>query len=230
MASRKTDSLIDAIGQIDGRFIEEARSVTPAALAGYRRQRKGKRILPVLLAAAVAAAVILPVMIGLMVRDKSGQSMPSGTVAGILTGGTESPSSGAVPAEDILAAELLSLPADALSGHRTEPDVPPADGVCRLVWTTGDGNYYGVSVTDPGDLETLAGCLDDPASFVPAPDGSAYTGGLRFWICTGNGLSVSPYLLYGAFGAGNLFDYSPETVPSPDFASFLVRLIRGNLD
>ncbi len=220
MASERTDRLIDAMGQIDARYIEEARLATPFTFA--RLRRKGRRVLPVLLAAALSLVTVAAVMIGLMTRDKSGPGSQNGTAVG--------PVGDPMLSADPLSAQLLHFTPGQLKDLRIDPDIPLQDGVCRLVWTTDRVSYYGVTVTDPQDLRRLSAYLNDPKSFENGSGEAVSDTGLYFWICTGSGYSVSPYLLYGAWGVGNLFDYSPETLPSSDFVAFLVQLIHKNLD
>lgn len=216
MASKKVSDLIDAIGQIDERFIEQARIATPFTFLRLHRRRS--RLLPTLLAAAISLAAILSVTLYLATANR-GDKAPE--EPGVTQGGVigDSPDSA-----DLLTVELLAMSDSSKAAQKIEkPDRAFADGVCRLVWTLDGESYYAVSVTDSDDLAKLRDYLLEPSSF---ESGSGDPGDLRFWICTGNGLSASPYLLYGAWGCGNLFDYRPETVPSDSFSSFLVQLIQ----
>lgn len=222
---KKLDGLIDAIGQIDESFIHEAGNVTPFTFAGFRKKKR--RILPILLAAALSCALLLGVFTILNTPDKSGFDRVPGQTD--VPGNTATRPDGP-KGNDPLEVSLLSLKKEQLDGHRINGNELFLDGICRLIWTVGDGSYYAVTITGEKDLSRLGEYLSDPKSIVPAdevPD--AADSGVRFWITTGNGLSATPYLLYGAWGAGNLFDYNPESLPSSDFASFLIDLIQKNL-
>lgn len=211
---KRPDDLIDAVGRIDDRFIHEAQNVTPFTFAGLRHKKR--RLIPVLAAAALCCALLLAGTL-LILQQPSGKDQPPDNDHASSVGNSG----------DRLQISLLSLTAEEIAHHQIDGDGLFLDGKCRLVWSYGDGSYYAVSVTDSYDLRRLGAYLTDPDSIVPADE--AEDNGLRFWICTGDGLSATPYLLYGAWGVGNLFDYNPESAPSSDFASFLISLIQKNL-
>ncbi len=211
---KNLDSLIDSIGQIDDRFIHEAENVTSFTFAGFRKRKR--RLIPVLTAATLCCAFLLVSALSVL-RPPAGSDRHPGDVSSSSVGKTGDP----------LEISLLSLTAKEIADHRIDGNGLFLDGKCRLVWSYGDGNYYAVTVTNRDDLRRLGSYLSDPNSIVPAD--KAEDSGLRFWICTGDGVSATPYLLYGAWGVGNLFDYNPETAPSSDFASFLTKLIQKNL-
>lgn len=203
LKDKKAAYLLDEIGGIDDRYVAEA-------IAVRKKPKTGKVIL--ILAACIAAisvmllsiagAFTLGRIVGGVIRDDISDNRPQ-------------------PAEAL--GELLK------SESRAADVIKAADaseidffGGAYLIWQTGDDDGYCLKKLSDDSLKVLLGKIG--GSNVGTEN--EVTFGAKVWISCGDGTVISPYLkaAAGNVGYGELFDYSPEIIPSESFNSCVSNL------
>ena len=214
----KAAFLMDEIGNIDDKYLEQALSYSEARIK-TDNVRRGFR-LPLAAAVAVAVAgvtLVFAVMLGLLLvrlQDFTPDtSIPDGSV------------SGTVPAEkaDRLSGVLIS------AAVRTTDKVGTEDffGEPCLVWQTEEGGRYSVLRLSESQTKTLKALMADSERdpVRVGPDGTE-TVKCSVWLLSGDGTAVTPYLpsSEGNTGCASLFSYDPEIIPDPALADYVSRL------
>lgn len=209
--SRAAEYLFDEIGGIDDSYIAAAMSARPV------RARRPSRI-AVLAAAAVLVMAMVVALPMRFVTDKDDAAHEGvhdadpnrGTTTSL---STDPPAEDAEQKPDVIESpfeldSLLSNTSDSFN-MGGEPDL--FDGTPRLLWQTADGVLCGVKLS-ASELDHLN---REQGKGKQVGD-AAMEAEVMVWISYGNGLVVSPYLedSPGNVGYGELFDYSPEIIPS----------------
>lgn len=206
----KIDYLIDELGKIDDRFINEALSVE----APTNSRRKISKALA--LVAAVVAVLMLSLSLIANLGDKSFDSV-----------GDDYEENMHQEQSDKLYQDLTSLDASSLAAIEVEGEVNELlyDKTPRLIWTFGDGVYYSVTLRNTADEHIIEDYLKNDRYTKADPDDQFAN--FRFFITYGNGKCTTPYLENngGRDSYGSLSDYLPEIYPSDAFANFISELI-----
>ena len=221
--NKDSELLLEAIGEIDDRFIFEAES--------YER-RKSSLPLRKLIIAAVALSLVftftLSLGIGLMLgsnRDKVDNDFnnaPNEDQDGA-DGNVKPGVQPIVTLSDTLHSVKFSS-----EGFSTEFERDMLfDGKTKLIWKYSDEESYRVcTISSNSDAKQLRTQLESKSGFknVSEPAGDSIDG---FWVCFGDGLVYTPYLKSsdGNVGYGELFDYEQELEPSKSFATFIREII-----
>lgn len=191
--------LFDSIGTIDDSLIAEAQNAPVFKQKGFSL----KHLVPVAVAACVAifigagalGAVLLPFVFN--GADKVEQPP---TLESVLNSASQGGAATYCKKEDI---NLFS-------------------GKAGVVWESDNGDgYYLLELSSERELSELKGRLHSGAQEIDAETARGIES--RIWVCFGDGTVVSPHLKASAgnVGYGELFDYSPEVIPSNGFVAFI---------
>lgn len=219
---RAAEYLFDEIGGIDDSYIAAAQS------AGKARTRIPFRVAMIAAAAVLVMTVTVAFPMGLLV-SKDGASVEDNAPDTVYDENMHSTGNNNMfpsPSDD--GSDKFYPPADGEEIQSSafvldsvlnvsydsfymgeSPDL--FDGTPRLLWETADGVLCGVKLSN-SELEHLnreQGKGDQIGD-------AALEAEIKVWISYGNGLVISPYLedSPGNVGYGELFDYSPEIIPS----------------
>ena len=202
---KKAEYLFDEIGLIDDALVAEAMQDTR-----YTQRNLSLRRVTV---AAVAAAMVFTASVGLTLSAliKKSDKMDG------------SPTHDEM-AESITLADALARAEMGGAHSFTEAQsIDLFDGKTKIIWESA-GCYYVLDVASASERQSLSKALDATYS---ASQNIGADDGVRLWISYGDGSVVSPYLRESAgnVGHGELFDYSPEIMPSDDLARLVDDLI-----
>jgi hypothetical protein len=221
--SKDSELLLEAIGEIDDRFIFEAES--------YER-KKSSLPLRKLIIAAVALSLVFTLTlsfgIGLMLTNIKDLIEDS------FDGATEETQDDAdnkiepgVQPITTLEDALHSVKFSSESFSTTLERDMLFDGSTKLIWKYSDEESYRVcTISSASDTKSIRRALEHKKDFseVSEPAVDSIDG---FWICFGDGLVYTPYLRSsdGNVGYGEIFDYEQELEPSKSFATFIREII-----
>ena len=215
MIESKIEYLIDELGRIEDRFVDEAMTYEKPARKGHRVSKS------LVLIAAVVMMLVLSLTIIADLGDK--KSKPQNDY--------DSENVPSYTSNDRLYTNLLAIDVQSLGAIRVESDVSELlyGKTPRLIWTFGDGVYYSVTLRNSADKEIIDGYLKNDVSIKADPNDEFSD--FRFWIAYGDGKCTTPYLENngGRDSYGALSDYLPEIYPSDAFARFIGSLISEQL-
>ena len=221
--NKDSELLLEAIGEIDDRFIFEAES--------YERKKSSLPLRKLIIAAVALSLVFtftLSLGIGLMLgsnRDKvdnDSVGAPNENYDGA-DGNVKPGVQPIVTLSDTLHSVKFSS-----EGFSTEFERDMLfDGKTKLIWKYSDEESYRVcTISSNSDAKQLRTQLESKSGFknVSEPAKDSIDG---FWVCFGDGLVYTPYLKSsdGNVGYGELFDYEQELEPSKSFATFIREII-----
>ena len=230
--NKDSELLLEAIGEIDDRFIFEAEN--------YERKKSSLPLRKLIIAAVALSLVFtftLSLGIGLMLgssRDKVDNdfnNVPNedqdGADDGFNNAGANDENIKPQPIttlEDTL--ESVKFSSEGFS-TTFERDML-FDGSTKLIWKYSDEESYRVcTISSASDTKSIQRALEHKKDFseVSEPAVDSIDG---FWICFGDGLVYTPYLKSsdGNVGYGELFDYEQELEPSKSFATFISEIIK----
>ena len=230
--NKDSELLLEAIGEIDDRFIFEAES--------YER-KKSSFLLRKLIIAAVALSLVftftLSLGIGLMLgsnRDKVDNDFNN--VPNEDQDGADDGFNNAGANDENIKPQPITTLEDTLESVRYSSEELKSpferdmlfDGSTKLIWKYSDEESYRVcTISSASDTKSIQRALEHKKDFseVSEPAVDSIDG---FWICFGNGLVYTPYLKSsdGNVGYGELFDYEQELEPSKSFATFISEIIK----
>lgn len=202
---RKAEYLFDEIGLIDD-------SLVAAAMQESHSKQRTLSLRRVTVA-AVAAAMVFTASVGLTLSaliKKSDNNDGAPTHDGMVDSIT-------------LAHALARAESGGAQSFTEAQSIDLFDGKTKIIWENAE-RYYVLDVASGSDRQSLSKALDATYS---ASQNIGSDDGVRVWISYGDGSVVSPYLRKSAgnVGYGELFDYSPEIVPSDDLARLVDDLI-----
>ena len=205
---RAAEYLFDEIGGIDDSYIAAAQSARAA------RIRRPSRIAVLAAAAVLVMAMVVALPMSFVTGDMTDDAAPD-TVIGGDQANADGPSH--APSDKEEKPNSTQSPFELDSVLSNAPDSfymdDPAlfDCTPRLLWQTADGVLYAADLS-AAELEYLQ---REQGNGDQIGD-TAMEAEIMVWISYGNGLVVSPYLedSPGNVGYGELFDYSPEIIPS----------------
>ena len=230
--NKDSELLLEAIGEIDDRFIFEAES--------YERKKSSLPLRKLIIAAVALSLVFtftLSLGIGLMLgssRDKLDNDSvgapnedQDGADDGFNNAGANDEN--VKPQPIITLEDTLESVKFSSEGFSTtfERDML-FDGSTKLIWKYSDEESYRVcTISSASDTKSIRRALEHKKDFseVSEPAVDSIDG---FWICFGDGLVYTPYLKSsdGNVGYGELFDYEQELEPSKSFATFIREIIK----
>ena len=198
---KKAEYLLDSIGEIDERMIAEAMDIKTF------QKSKGSFFIRSL-AFAAAAVIVTGLSVSLILSQtlKKGDDVEN------------------VGENDIVIYQDVSdALAAAQSGNKAECFESPEsielfDGETKIVWQSAEGGKYYTLLLDRGKKAALSSALGETYADSKPADSESNSKTL-VWISYGDGRIVSPYLKdsAGNVGYGELFEYSPEIMPSENF-------------
>ena len=206
----KIEYLIDELGKIDDRFIDEA--LLPRAAANKKR----RALKPL----ALVAAIVLVFAVSIAVIANMGNKKSSSAIDH-----NQTQAQG-----DVLYDEIAAIDAQTLATLKTDCDITSLlyGNTTRLIWTFDGEVYYSVNVYGR-DVDTINRYLKNDR-YQKADADDEFTN-FRFWISYGDGSVTTPYLEKnsGRISYHSLSDYLPEVYPSGEFARFIATLISDQL-
>lgn len=220
---RKGEILFNAIGEIDDRFIYEAEN--PSAVSN-KNAFFFKRIAVVCSVTVVIASLLLTVFVGTMLANEKNEA--SDGQNGILSGDSLPSHS---DKSTSLGISLLNVKKKTQSLSAPLRREMLFDGKTRLIWKyRGEDAYRVCSVDSTADIGKIRAELAEKRGFTPATESSVAEGIDGMWICFGDGLVYTPYLLSsnGNIGFGDVFDYEPELEPSDEFTALIMSVIQNS--
>ena len=203
----RADRLYDAIGDIDDRIIDNAK--TPARALAYKKSIRR------LLFVGVAAALIMCTL-----------TTTTSTVLfdSLMQGGMQAPPSDSVQPSS-LDKVLENADGNSRIAHLSEEDIDFFDKEPKLIWQSTQGEEYSVlpipSIDVLSDLKKEISKNSERLS--PSDEAPQYV----MWISYGDGTVISPHLALSEGNCGNaeLFDYSAEYLPNETFTNIVYDLI-----
>lgn len=229
--NKDSELLLEAIGEIDDRFIFEAES--------YERKKSSLPLRKLIIAAVALSLVFtftLSLGIGLMLgsnRDKLDNDS-----VGAPNEDQDSADDGfnnAGANDENVKPQPITTLEDTLESVKFSSEGFSAtferdmlfDGSTKLIWKYSNEESYRVcTISSASDTKSIRRALEHKKDFseVSEPAVDSIDG---FWICFGDGLVYTPYLKSsdGNVGYGELFDYEQELEPSKSFATFIREII-----
>lgn len=230
--NKDSELLLEAIGEIDDRFIFEAES--------YERKKSSLPLRKLIIAAVALSLVFtftLSLGIGLMLgssRDKVDNDS-AGAPNEDQDGADDEFNNAGANDENIKPQPITTLE-DTLESVKFSSEGFSTtferdmlfDGSTKLIWKYSDEESYRVcTISSASDTKSIQRALEHKKDFseVSEPAVDSIDG---FWICFGDGLVYTPYLKSsdGNVGYGELFDYEQELEPSKSFATFISEIIK----
>lgn len=209
---KKAEYLFDEIGLIDDALVSEAISLDN----GTRRTPVFRRTVIVAAAAAMLFTASVGLTLSALIRrnDK-------------LNGQDRAPTHDGMTSDATLV-DVLSRAenSEVTQTYTRRGSIDLFDGKTKIIWQNGEtGLYYALTVTESADRQELERTID--LTYKASENIGEDTESVSLWISYGDGNVVSPYLResVGNVGYGELFDYSPEIVPSQDLARLVDDLI-----
>ena len=234
---RLAEHLFDEIGEIDDYIIASAESFRP---------NKQKVFLRKLSIVAIAAALSATLALGVFIsnQDKGNNAdAPSHdqntdndqNYSDVQNGGASEPlpqepsdedASDSIITATTLSAKLYYMKETDSAERLSESDIKFFDGRARLIWKFTDEEFYRVCAIDASKLAKIQWIIEEKKSTAFSPDG--YSSILEgFWISTGDGKIISPFLISsdGNTGYNKLFSYDAEIEPSEELTQYVCDII-----
>lgn len=230
--NKDSELLLEAIGEIDDRFIFEAES--------YERKKSSLPLRKLIIAAVALSLVFtftLSLGIGLMLgsnRDKVDNDFNNAPNED--QDGADDEFNNAGANDENIKPQPITTLEDTLESVRYSSEELKSpferdmlfDGSTKLIWKYSDEESYRVcTISSASDTKSIRRALEHKKDFseVSEPAVDSIDG---FWICFGDGLVYTPYLKSsdGNVGYGELFDYEQELEPSKSFATFISEIIK----
>lgn len=230
--NKDSELLLEAIGEIDDRFIFEAES--------YERKKSSLPLRKLIIAAVALSLVFtftLSLGIGLMLgsnRDKVDNDFNNAPNED--QDGADDGFNNAGANDENIKPQPITTLEDTLESVRYSSEELKSpferdmlfDGSTKLIWKYSDEESYRVcTISSASDTKSIQRALEHKKDFseVSEPAVDSIDG---FWICFGDGLVYTPYLKSsdGNVGYGELFDYEQELEPSKSFATFISEIIK----
>lgn len=227
----RAEVLLDAIGDIDDRFIFEASAPTPAKATAPAFRRLAVLGISLALVFTLAISSLVAAMISRSLdkgaEDAPNENPPVSDQAPGLTPDGENSADGLQTTEISDALLALKGSTEELSVDIGQVDL--LDKKARIIWKYSDEDSYRVLSISYLDLHDLNSMLSSRKDFKEIPADSENSGLEGIWISYG-GIVVSPCLKdsAGNLGYGAPFDYDPELEPSTEFTELIISLIEEN--
>lgn len=204
----KLARLVDAIGDIDDRYLEEARAFQPR-----RRAFPVRRVLALAASLVLTFAIVLSAALGQ--KGLGGNGDPDVNPGGNQNGTGNGDHGVALTVEDLLADATATA---TVLGDQSE--IPFFDGRAYLVWQfEGEDVLYMSRALTAREVNAL---LEEHGKGTSVGSTSPSLT-FRLWLVRDDGTVLSPYLNKsdGNISRGCLFDYEAEILPTDSFLSDL---------
>ena len=213
------EKLLDAIGDIDLRFIAEAEAVPEIKKKRFVLPRKTVNVLAGALAFVFVIFGVSVALLGGRVDADMAPEEDKSAMNDILRDPAEKAES--VTLGDV----ILSVQSNTKIKQLSAEEIEFFDDTIRIIWCyEGDENYRVVEVPASKNSELLLGI----ERLKNAPK-TKNTGEMpcAIWICLEDGRVITPYLEWsdGNVGYAELFEYSPEIEPSSAFTELINEII-----
>lgn len=212
---KSAERLFDAIGMIDDSIIAECQAPNVSALQKNYASFRLMRVVSVCASIAVICACFGASLVISKFLNMKEDSAPNDDDKGHI--GTT---------EQIYEERFDTVLTNAVLSSNTEilslDEIDFFDGEINLIWTDADTDGYYVMTLNESEERVKEGLKKGYSQLSANTSGSQrieYT----VWISYGNGEVVSPELKYsqGNIGYAELFEYSPEVVPSDAFVDLI---------
>ena len=201
---RRAEALLDAIGEIDDSYLQEAIS--------YNKRRRVRTSRLLVIAATLVIAVVIPLS-ALVGTSVVGLALIGGLDSNQgQMGDSNQEAEGEAYMEDRLSFLMVGM---SDSGNfkfcEGEEDIPYADGNAYLVWQIdGESGYYMSDPLDYSDVRTLTSTMGRGEQV----EAGSPTIQCKVWLVLEDGRVISPYLRVSAGNISNsVFDYEAEITP-----------------
>ena len=213
---RSADRLFDAIGMIDDKMIADASEAY---------SNKPLRKTPVFFkryAVSLTAALLVVTMIGGFVIANVSDFAASDDFSENPGHATENEETRRNALDFILSASTTQTTTLSID------EIDFFDGQVSLIWSfVGEEEYHRLTFEAMIPESTIKNCMSKSVEQIPADNAESAV--CRVWVSYGNGEVVSPYLKESAGNVGyaELFEYSPEVVPSDSFCDLVNDALEG---
>ena len=227
---RLAEHLFDEIGEIDDYIIASAESFRP---------NKQKVFIRKLSIVAIAAALSATLALGVFIANTNKSDVPDSNkdqsfgsvqdddlIESLPQDPSDEDASGDTVTATSLSAKLYYMKKTDNAERLDASDIKFFDGKARLIWKFTNEEFYRVCAIDASKLEKIQWIIEEKKSTAFSPDG--YSSILEgFWISTGDGKIISPFLISsdGNTGYNKLFSYDAEIEPSEDLTKYVCDII-----
>jgi hypothetical protein len=211
---RSAEKLFDAIGMIDDRIITEAADLSKSSKA-VKSYPFFRRYAVTLTSLFLVVAMIGGVLVANWSKDMGAESLKDN-----------------LDRDEVQVRETLDFVlSDAVTNEKATllsfDEIDFFDGEVSLIWTYGDEDEYHKLVFEERYAESeVKNCMSKSVELISTENADDNV--CKVWVSYGNGEVVSPYLRESAGNVSyaELFEYSPEVVPSESFCD----MVREALD
>ena len=212
---KHAERLFDVIGMIDDSIIAECQEPNVSAYKRLGTSLRFRRFVSVCVSLAVICASLSAVLVISKLSNKKADTAPNDNDKG--DGGVSDQNYG-YRFDTALKNAALSSNTEICSLD----EIDFFDGEINLIWTDSKSDeYYVLKLNESEEIinEGLKKGYSQVSADTSTSDRIVYT----VWISYGNGEIVSPELKYsqGNVGYGELFEYSPEVLPSETFVNLI---------
>ncbi|MBE6593295.1 MAG: hypothetical protein E7642_04800 [Ruminococcaceae bacterium] len=230
--NKNSELLLDAIGEIDDRFIFEAESYVPGA-----KKLSLRKYLVAAFSVVLIMSLSLSLLVGMLTREDKKETADEGIVdvpdeneeKPTDRPATNAPTERVEPEVNTLSQTLEQMKEETANFASPLEREMLFDGDAKLIWKYEDEENYRICTLSRKNSTTVERALTNKKGFVKITesDVSEDDGIEGVWICFGDGYVFSPYLenSNGNVGYGTLFDYERELEPSEDFAQLIERIV-----
>ena len=230
---KNSDILLDAIGEIDERFIYEAQAYMPV-----KRKTALRKYLVAAFSVVLITSLMLSLLVGPLLRTDNKEStddvildQPTEQNPAITDKPDFSPETEKAPENTVtvkrLSSTLSDLKEETLRFSATLEREIFFDGTVKLIWKYEDEEEYRICTLSSTNANEIKRIMEYRYGFFntdPEADGDGLEG---FWICYEDGSVISPYLKTssGNVAYGDVFEYERELEPSAEFARLIERIV-----
>ena len=237
--SKRSALLLDAIGEIDDRFIFEAETYLPS-----KRKAPLRKYLVAVFSVVLIMSLTLSLLVGMLTREDT-KGNANGEIVDIPDENEEKPTNRPAtskptdaPPENVesesktLSDTLEQMKENTVSFASPLEREMLFDGDTKLIWKYEDEEDYRICTVARKYSKSLEHALAKKEDFVKITESDVNeSNGLEgVWICFGDGYVFSPYLetSNGNIGYGDIFEYERELEPSAEFAKLIESIISKN--
>ena len=236
--NKGSEILLDAIGDINERFIYEAEAYIPV-----NHKLSVRKYLIAAFSVVLIMSLMLSLLVGTLSRDDAKENA-NGNAIDIPDENEEKPTiTDAPPTADketekndnVTTVKRLSSTLDELKEKTLHFSAPLDreiffDGNVKLIWKYEDENEYRICTLSTAKANEIKRIMKYRYGFFTV-DPEAESNGLEgFWICYEDGSVISPYLKTssGNVAYGDVFEYERELEPSAEFAKLIESIVSKN--
>ncbi len=213
---RSAERLFDAIGMIDDRIIADAaecHSKTPNRKEVPFLRRYAVSLTALLLAVLMVGSFVIANLSNLANSDSLNENLKDNV--GVID-------------ETRKSLDFVLSAATPNTATLSLDEIDFFDGEVSLIWNYGGEDVYHKLTFEAKNAESeIKNCMSKSVEQIPAEKEDLTL--CRVWVSYGNGEVVSPYLKESAGNVGyaELFEYSPEVIPSDSFCDLVTDTLNG---